>query len=236
VNQIIFDGLKPSLTYSPIRIGETQLFFDADNKIYRLFHKNKQWMSLDLIESNQLKDQYIELNLACGKVVTTGLGLGLRETYLSSKANVKEIIVFEKNLDVIKMFNFFARKSNFDTSKITIINDDAKNALNVDCDWLLLDHYEPVHQVFWEIIDDVRYISKNCIAKQIFFWPFLYIYCYYCIKKDLDVTKIISYNTFIDQIKIEKMPTNLTEEILSYASIFAKELKNSLNGNSINMS
>jgi len=217
VEKVLFHELRPLLNYFPIKIGETELTFESKTGIndrYRLFHKNKQWMSLDLGDFNQIKDQYIEINLASGKVVTTGLGLGLKETILSAKPNVKEVIVFEKNADIIKMFNLFAQNSNFDTSKITIIHDDAENASDVECDWLLLDHYEPSQQVFWEIVDDVRRISRSCKAKKLFFWPFVLLYNHYCLLKGLDVKEKISYNIFVDAIKIKKMPKNISEKIL----------------------
>lgn len=221
MKEIQFNELKPLLKYFPIQIGETEVVFESNR--YQLLHKKKRWMSLNLINLIEIKDQFIEINLANGKVVSTGLGFGLRETILSQKQNVKEIIVIEKNIDVIKMFDLFAERSNFDRSKIKIINDDAEIACDIECDWLLLDHYEPTHQVYWEIVDDVRKMARNCKAKNLFFWPFALLYYHYCNTKGLDIKEKVSYNTFVDAIKIDKLPKNVESDLLIHIPSIFKE-------------
>jgi hypothetical protein len=179
-------------------------------EVFKLTHNNLQWMYINTTTKAELNQFFVEYSLAEGRVVTTGLGLGLLQTNLAKKSNVKEIIVFEKNPEVITMFNYFAKKSNFDCSKIVIINADASEASTVKCDWLLMDHFECVHQLDWEILNHVREIEHQCSASHIFFWPLPHLFSKYCRFKRLSLNST-SYASFRTATKINKLPVSLDD-------------------------
>lgn len=221
MTDVLFEELAPVLNYFPVKIGKAEMVFHSP-KVYQLLYDGLQWCSLnvyDKLKNTEIKEQFIELNLAKGKIVTTGLGFGALQSILSMRENVSEVIVYEKYEDIIKMFLLFAKESNFDTSKIKIINEDASNCAEEHCDWLLMDHFECVHQPYWEVIDAVREISYNCNASNVLFWPMFFIFINFCLMKRIPFDSE-SYTLFRNMIKIPKLPTTIDSRLFSKLPYF----------------
>jgi len=227
VDKVIFDDLKPSLNYFPIKVGKAEMLFrqtDLGHKTFQLCYDGLQWCTLN-VESpfnyNELKDGVIDVNLVSGKVVTTGLGFGLIQTELCKRANITEVVVYEKYQDIIEMFLIFAKASKFDLSKLRIVNKDAKECVKEECDWLCMDHFELVHQTLWEIIDQVRYLSKKSKAKNVMFWPIHVAYLDFCVKKKLKFNPD-SYAYFSNLLNIKKLPKHIDQAILDKFNYFVE--------------
>lgn len=213
MDDIKFRNLAAPLRYFPIQIGKAELKKKYDD-LFILNYDGLQWCSFNPVCNIEIKEQFIEINLAKGKVVTTGLGFGLLQTILAQKKEVEQVIVYEKNLDIIKMFEFFAEKSGFNTDKIKIINQDANSIVDVECDWFIMDHYEAVHQPFWEILDNVREIAKKNKAKNYWFWPICHMYLVFCDMKKLKFNQT-TFAQFAKQLKIDNLPIHMSESIIS---------------------
>lgn len=235
-NQILFDELKPCLKYFPIKIGKAEMVYRESNNNnfhqYGLFCDGIQRMTLhhdkrgvDPLHNCELKDQFFEINLAEKRVVTTGLGFGLLQTSLALKENVSEVIVYEKYEDVIRMFELFVKESDFDDSKIKIINKEAIESINEECDWLILDHFEDKILSEWEIIDISRSINNDCKAINFLFWPMPVIYDRFCRRKNLNFNND-SFSLFKQKTKLAKLPENLPNGIFDKMPYFNKPIFN----------
>ena len=136
-----------------------------DDLCYRLYIKGNQWMMYDIDNHVQASQLFSHYYIASGDVITTGLGLCVREKWLLNNTNVKSLTILEKNKELIE-YHKEVNPTIFD--KATIINCDAKTYKG-KCDTLLLDHYE--FESMNEIITDVRNICDNNIeCKKMWFW------------------------------------------------------------------
>ena len=223
---ILFEELAPVLNYFPVKIGKAEMFYVSSGGYFLLAYDNLQWCTLNVnnrLKNREAKEFFIDLNLAQGKIVTTGLGFGIIQSILSLRENVSEVIVYEKYEDIIKMFLLFAKESNFDTSKIKIVNEDASNSAKEHCDWLLMDHFECAHQPYWEVIDAVREISYDCNASNILFWPMHSIFITFCTLKQIPFNSK-SYALFRSMIKINKLPATIDDALLSKLHYFPEAI------------
>lgn len=217
---ILFDDLKPILNYFPLKKGKAEIIREKDG--FKLLYDRMQWCTISIntpTPNIELKHFFLDINLSEGKVVTTGLGFGLLQTTLCQKQEVSEIIVYEKHEEIIDIFLSFVKESNFDISKLKIINKDASECINDKCDWLCMDHFELAQQMDWEIIDQVREINNNSLARNVMFWPFYYVYEEFCFKKRLSFNND-SYSLFRENIKINKLPKNINQELLQKFDFF----------------
>ena len=100
------------------RIG----FFDVEYPFLAVLENGREWMTLMPNEINTTKPA---LDVARGKVLTYGLGLGYY-TYLASlKSSVESVTVVERSCDVIKLFKDLILPQFPEPNKITIIESDA---------------------------------------------------------------------------------------------------------------
>ena len=103
--------------------------------VLELHGPDKIWMRISPIE---IESSYMFIKYAKGKVGVVGLGLGYVVQELSKKNDVDEIVVYEKEKDVIDLY-----KSNFEeNNKIKIINKDAFEAESEEFDYFYVDIYE----------------------------------------------------------------------------------------------
>lgn len=221
MDDILFDELAPILNYFPIKIGKADLSYHAKHNSFCLMYDNLQWMCLNCNDFREIKQFFVEINLACGNVVTTGLGMGLLQCHLILKKNVNRIIVYEKHPEVIEMFKITAEKNKFKLDKIEFRNEDASNLKNIECDWLLLDHFEAVHQPVWEILDDVRKISENNKANNIWFWSILATYRNFCVMKKLKLDSV-SYSMFSKKLKVKNLIENIDKVLIEKISLIPR--------------
>ena len=202
-------NFQAPLEYFDVAIGHTSLSVN-DNQV-ELTSNSVPWMGLDLVSQWQTNEFVLELSLAYGDCITTGLGLGIVQTMLALNPNVRNVRVFEKNRDVIEIFKIIAAKNNFDVSKIQIINADADKISNQTCDCLFLDHFENISDE--EIISRVRNLANFNSSKLLWYWPAASHFVKYCLQHQLAIDEK-SYVDWKHYIKIPHLPNQLTEKNL----------------------
>lgn len=135
---------------------------------FYLYINGEQWMAYDMNSHLEAYELFSHYTLAKGHVVVTGLGFGVRESWILTKSDVTKLTIIEKNKEVI---NYHKRnKSAFlKDPRVEIINMDASEYKG-SCDVLLLDHYETSDYEI--ILADVKKIQDNVDCKTMWFWPF----------------------------------------------------------------
>lgn len=146
-----------------LKRGELELKVDGP---YRYIAVNRSvWMSYNVHSAEEACELYSSFRVAEGHCLCTGLGLGLRESWLLRKPEVKSVTVIEKNqciIDFHKEFNPELLK------EIKVINENASEYKG-SCDTLLLDHY---NQEPWNnVLEDIENVAKNIDCQKMWFWP-----------------------------------------------------------------
>jgi hypothetical protein len=100
------------------RIG----FFDTEYAYPAVLENGREWMTLMPNETNTTKPA---IDIAYGKVLTFGLGLGYFTFMASIKHDVEFVTVVERSDDVIELFERFILPQFPDPSKIKIVRSDA---------------------------------------------------------------------------------------------------------------
>lgn len=210
MSNILFDELKPVLNYFPIQYGDAKIVTQLPNN-FKLTVNDLQWCVLKN-DSREVRQFFLEINRPSGDVVTTGLGFGIIQSRLLLKKDVTSLTVFEKSLDVIEIFKETCKMNNFDITRLNIINDDANNMKNITCDWLIMDHFEGIHQPAWEIIDSARTIASNNNASNVWFWSIIKTYAHFYKIKQLDIG-VESFDLFANALNIKNLYRVSDEEI-----------------------
>ena len=153
------------LTALPAELDRGELQLKTDGP-YRYIAVNRSvWMSYNAQSSEEACELYSSFRVAEGHVLCTGLGLGLRESWLLRKSEVKSITVIEKNqciIDFHKEFNPELLKN------IKIVQSNASE-YKASCDTLLLDHY---NQEPWNLVlEDIDKVCGNIECNKMWFWP-----------------------------------------------------------------
>lgn len=128
-------------------------FLKEKYRYLSLYENNRLWMS---ITPNEIITMRKSIGKAKGKVLTLGLGLGYFLFHVSIKEDVKEIVVIEKDNNLIKLFNkeilpFF--KFN---NKISIVNIDCFDYLEkneISFDYIFCD-------IWHDVIDGINLYSR----------------------------------------------------------------------------
>lgn len=102
-------------------------FFSKPFYYPSIYQNNRLWMSVTPNEINTMKNPIKE---AKGKVLTFGLGLGYYAYMVSLKEDVDQVIIIEKDINVIKLFKEYILPQFKNKEKIKIINVDAYEYLN----------------------------------------------------------------------------------------------------------
>jgi hypothetical protein len=84
-----------------------------------------------------IADLLSQIELATGRVLVTGLGLGLVALLVANKSTVVSVTVVENNPNVIELFLM----QGFDLTKINIVKQDILTYTDSTFDSILLDHY-----------------------------------------------------------------------------------------------
>lgn len=132
-----------------------------NSNVLELHGPENIWMRISPIE---IESSYMFIKYAKGRVGVVGLGLGYVVEELAKKPNVKEIIVYEIEKDIIDLYY-----SNFEQNeKIKIINRDAFEAESEEFDYFYVDIYE--YKLDYRVVED--YIKFNEIHKirEYLFW------------------------------------------------------------------
>ena len=99
-------------------------YFKEKFPFISLEYKGVTWMS---ITPNEIETMQLAVNSAYGRVIVYGLGLGYYPYMISLKNEVKEIVIIEKDKNIIELFNKYLLPQFEHKEKIKIINDDAFN-------------------------------------------------------------------------------------------------------------
>jgi hypothetical protein len=198
--------IKSPLQYFPTTVGKAKLIENIKDE-FNLIFENKVWMGYNASNGWQAGEFAIELNNAYGKCVTSGLGLGIIQTLLSLNPLVTEVVVYEKQQDIIDMFKIFAGNSNFDTSKIKIICQDADTMKDISCDCLFLDHFE--FESDEEIIQKVANIAEYNTANFVWFWPAGNVYIKHTSQHNIEINND-SFYKWSTSLGIKSFPVELS--------------------------
>ena len=179
-----------------------------------------KWMNFNSVTKQEALECLIHYVIAKGHVVTTGLGLGIREQLILSKPDVTQLIVIEKSLNLIEYHKIHSSWAK--NPKVKFINGNASQH-TVECDVLLLDHFE--QQNFINILNNVNSLSTKNQIKNIWFWPFeIYIRSH---MKKYNCTLMQSYQAILNKYSLKNFP-NLSEELLIKAiEVFPETLNSS---------
>lgn len=129
--------------------------------ILELHGPDHVWMRLSPLE---IQGSYFPIERARGRVGVVGLGLGYVVEEIAKKEEVKEVIVYEINKDVIDLYYSNFRKDD----KITIINIDAFEAKAEEFDFFYVDIYQ--YKITSSVVDDYETFNNiHCIEEYSFF-------------------------------------------------------------------
>lgn len=133
----------------------------VNTKIIELHGPDNIWMRISPME---IQSSYMFIKYAHGRVGVVGLGLGYVVQELAKKSNIEEVVVYEKEKDVIDLYN-----SNFqENPKIKIINEDAFEAESENFDYFYVDIYE--YKLDKRVVEDYIKFNKLHKIKEYLFW------------------------------------------------------------------
>lgn len=129
--------------------------------VLELHGPNNIWMRISPIE---IESSYMFIKYAKGKVGVVGLGLGYVVQELAKKADVDEVIVYEKEKDIIDLYNLNFKEN----KKINIINKDAFEAESEDFDYFYVDIYE--YKLNNRVVEDYKKFNEIHKIEEYLFW------------------------------------------------------------------
>ena len=97
-------------------------FFDRTVRFPTIYENKTPWMSVCPSEINSMKEP---IEVAHGRVLVLGLGLGYYPFMISEKLSVDEITIVERNPRIIDLFKSYILPQFPDKDKIRVIEDDA---------------------------------------------------------------------------------------------------------------
>ncbi|MDD6143090.1 MAG: hypothetical protein PUD16_06310 [bacterium] len=97
-------------------------FFTEDFRAPIVEENGREWMTVTPSEINTMT---ADIEAAFGKVAVFGLGLGYYAFMVSQKENVSEVVVVERDKEVISLFNEFILPQFPNRQKITVLEADA---------------------------------------------------------------------------------------------------------------
>ena len=128
---------------------------------FELVGKNNYWMRLDFRE---VESTYGIIKNAHGRVGVVGLGLGFTVQEMAKRKEVKEIIVYELEKDIIDLY-----LNNFgENEKIKIINEDAFKVKGETFDYFYVDIYE--YKLTEKVVEDYKHFMKAHKITDYVFW------------------------------------------------------------------
>jgi hypothetical protein len=193
------------IKYFPAKVGKAELSYS--HRGFTLKHDGREWMSFNPRTEIQAREQFFEIDHAHGVCVTTGLGMGIVHQLLAMKSEVTEVIVYEKNQDLIDLFKILMKTSPIALDKIQIICKDADSLENITCDCLFMDHYE--NDPAAEIIERSREIAKRCNSTLTWFWPASQFYVKYVMENNREFDSE-SFSDWSKLMNISNFPTEIS--------------------------
>lgn len=132
-----------------------------DVNILELHGPSNIWMRISPME---IESSYMFIKYAKGIVGVVGLGLGYVVQELAKKEEVKKVVVYEKEKDIIDLY-YSSFKEN---KKIEIINEDAFKAKGKKFDYFYVDIYE--YKLHTKVVEDFKIFNKLHKIEEYFFW------------------------------------------------------------------
>lgn len=143
-----------------------------DGYLYEKKEQNKS-PAIDLLEDDkivmrlnykEIEGSFQAIKSSKGKVGIVGLGLGYIVQEIAKKDEVDEIIVYEKNPNIIEIY-----KNNFQNDpKIRIIFGDALKAKRESFEFFFVDIYR--YELSLDVVDDYKKFNKIHQIKEYSFW------------------------------------------------------------------
>lgn len=134
---------------------------NIDLSIIELHGPNNIWMKISPLE---LESSYMFIKYATGRVGVVGLGLGYVVQELAKKDDISEIIVYEKEKEIIDLYYLNFKNNN----KIKIINEDAYKADKESFDFFYVDIYE--YKLTSQVVDDYIKFNELHDIDEYLFW------------------------------------------------------------------
>ena len=166
-----------------ITVGSARLY-KGDGNYYNLTVNGNRWHRYNYEYHTTVKEFNSSYDVAYGHCVLSGLGLSILPALLLHKPEVKSITVYEISEDVIKLNKIVGF---VDLNKITVINKPIEEANNIECDCLLLDHYELEPEKY--IINNMKTISNNINYDKIWFWKAEYFILLHYLNSGLNLNE-----------------------------------------------
>jgi len=188
-----------------ITIGNARLY--KNNNVYNLTVNGHKWFTYNYINHTTVREFNSSYDVAYGDCVLSGLGLGILPALLLQKPDVKSITIYESNSDVIKLNKLVGF---IDLNQINVINKPIEEANNIECDCLLLDHYEDESEDY--IIKNMKAISNNINYNKVWFWKAEYFILLNYLNSDLNLNEsymqwLANYNEIpkLARLKTDKL-------------------------------
>ncbi|MBU3133222.1 hypothetical protein KPL40_12255 [Clostridium gasigenes] len=119
------------------------------------------WMRLTPLE---IESSYMPIRFSKGKVGLVGLGLGYVAQEMAKRKEVKEVIVYEIDQDVIDLYNNSFNKN----KKIKILCEDAFKAESNSFDFFYVDIYE--YKLTKKVVEDYKILNSLHKIEEYSFW------------------------------------------------------------------
>ncbi|WP_300381536.1 hypothetical protein [Clostridium sp.] len=120
--------------------------------------------SLMKISAIEIESSYMFIKHAKGTVGIVGLGLGYVVSELLKKEEVKKIIVYEKEKEIIDLYNLSFKAD----KRLKIINEDAYKAKKDKFDYFFVDIYD--YKLTNKVVEDYKKFNKLHEIKEYLFW------------------------------------------------------------------
>lgn len=134
---------------------------DLNVSILELHGPNNILMKISPME---IESSYMFIKYAKGVVGIVGLGLGYVVQELAKKEEVKKVVVYEKEKDIIDLYYSSFKENN----KIEIINEDAFKAKGKKFDYFYVDIYE--YKLHTKVVEDFKTFNNLHNIEEYFFW------------------------------------------------------------------
>lgn len=222
-------SLLKYFNYSPPKIvpGEYgSITIERGYNCYFLKENGKQWMVYNVDSHEEVYDVFSHYFLAFGHVVVTGLGFGARENWILSKPEVEKLTIIEKNNDILE-YHKKIQSPFLNDPRVRIVIANASE-YRINCDSLLLDHYET--ESYDQILANVEKVQSNINCQVLWFWPLERIIMH-CRKWHSDndypyklISKHESYNLIKKNHNLHKLPNLSENDINLFCMLYNSKL------------